>query len=403
MGSKEEHHDIVIVGGGICGLATALALHRKGINSLVLEKSDTLRAAGAAIGVYINGWRALDQLGLGTELRRKAIPLTEIRDMWLHKNKLQVTSCRKEELRCLKRSDLIETLAKNLPTQSVRFGCQIVAVESDPITSFPVLYTNDGATIKAKVLIGCDGSNSVVAKSLGLQAPKVFPISAVRGFTSYSDGHSFDSHFIRLRGDGVLLGRLPVDEKLVYWFVGRLSPSQDSDVRKVPELIKEFTLETIREFPPEIIEMVKHCDSSSLSLTHIWYRAPWHLLFANFWQGTMTVAGDAMHVMGPFLGQGGSAGLEDAIVLARCLSQEMPMGPEGAISDRELCRRIGRAMSKYVNERRLRVMRLSAQSYLTGSVVVASSWVKKLVCLAILVVFLGGGLLSHTNYDCGSL
>ncbi|XP_038989533.1 monooxygenase 1-like isoform X2 [Phoenix dactylifera] len=354
MGSKEEHHDIVIVGGGICGLATALALHR-------------------------------------------------IRDMWLHKNKLQVTSCRKEELRCLKRSDLIETLAKNLPTQSVRFGCQIVAVESDPITSFPVLYTNDGATIKAKVLIGCDGSNSVVAKSLGLQAPKVFPISAVRGFTSYSDGHSFDSHFIRLRGDGVLLGRLPVDEKLVYWFVGRLSPSQDSDVRKVPELIKEFTLETIREFPPEIIEMVKHCDSSSLSLTHIWYRAPWHLLFANFWQGTMTVAGDAMHVMGPFLGQGGSAGLEDAIVLARCLSQEMPMGPEGAISDRELCRRIGRAMSKYVNERRLRVMRLSAQSYLTGSVVVASSWVKKLVCLAILVVFLGGGLLSHTNYDCGSL
>ncbi|XP_038989537.1 monooxygenase 1-like isoform X2 [Phoenix dactylifera] len=354
MGSKEEHHDIVIVGGGICGLATALALHR-------------------------------------------------IRDMWLHKNKLQVTSCRKEELRCLKRSDLIETLAKNLPTQSIHFGCQIVAVESDPITSLHVLYTNDGATIKAKVLIGCDGSNSIVAKSLGLQAPKVFPISVVRGFTSYSDGHSFDSHFIRLRGDGVLLGRLPVDEKLVYWFVGRLSPSQDSDVRKVPELIKEFTLETLREFPPEVIEMVKHCDSSSLSLTHIWYRAPWHLIFANFWQGTMTVAGDAMHVMGPFLGQGGSSGLEDAIVLARCLSQEMPMGPEGAIRDRELRRRIGRAMSKYVNERRLRVMRLSAQSYLTGSVIAASSWVKKLVYLAILVVFLRGGPLSHTNYDCGSL
>uniref|UniRef100_A0A6J0PCX5 Monooxygenase 1 n=2 Tax=Elaeis guineensis var. tenera TaxID=51953 RepID=A0A6J0PCX5_ELAGV len=93
MGSKEEHHDIVIVGGGICGLATALALHRKGINSLVLEKFDTLRASGAAIGVYINGWHALDQLGVGMELRRKAIPLTEIRDTWLHKNKMQVTSC----------------------------------------------------------------------------------------------------------------------------------------------------------------------------------------------------------------------------------------------------------------------------------------------------------------------
>ena len=77
-----------------------------------------------------------------------------------------------------------------------------------------------------QVLIGCDGSNSVVAKSLGLQDPKIFPISVVRGFTSYSDGHSFDSHFFRLRGDGVVLGRLPIDEKVVYWFVGWLRPSQ---------------------------------------------------------------------------------------------------------------------------------------------------------------------------------
>ncbi|XP_073100054.1 monooxygenase 1 isoform X1 [Elaeis guineensis] len=402
MGSKEEHHDIVIVGGGICGLATALALHRKGINSLVLEKFDTLRASGAAIGVYINGWHALDQLGVGMELRRKAIPLTEIRDTWLHKNKMQVTSCRKEALRCLKRSDLIETLAKNLPVGSIRFGCQIVAVELDPLSSFPILYANDGATIKAKVLIGCDGSNSVIAKSLELQAPKVCPISAVRGFTSYSYGHSFDSHFIRLRGDGVAFGRLPIDEKLVHWFVGRLCP-QDSIVQKDPELIKKVTLEMLKEFPPEVIEMVEHCDSSSLSLTHIRYRAPWHMFFANFWQGTMTVAGDALHVMGPFLGQGGSAGLEDAIVLARCIAQEMPMGPEGATSDREMVKRIGIALSKYVKERRLRIIRLSTQSYLTGSVITASSWVRKLICLAMLIVFLRCGSLSHSNYDCGSL
>ncbi|EHA8590049.1 monooxygenase 1-like [Cocos nucifera] len=344
VGSKEEHHDVVIVGGGICGLATALALHRievshdllstttdtkrKGINNLVLEKFDTLRALGAAIGVYINGWHALDQLGVGMELRRKAIPLTES----YFANYIQDT--------------------------------RYVAPQEQDANNF------------MQVLIGCDGSNSVVAKSLGLQAPKIFPISVVRGFTSYSDGHSFDSHFIRLR---------------------------DSDVQKDPVLIKKVTLEMLKEFPIEVIEMVKHCDSSSLSLTRIRYRAPWHLFFANFWQGTMTVAGDAMHVMGPFLGQGGSAGLEDAIVLARCVAQEMPMGPEGATSDREMVKRIGRALSKYVNERRLRMMRLSTQSYLTGSVMTASSWIKKLVCLAILIVFLRGGSLSHSNYNCGSL
>ncbi|MCI14007.1 zeaxanthin epoxidase chloroplastic-like, partial [Trifolium medium] len=64
----------VIVGGGICGLATALALHRKKIKSLVLEKSE-LRATGAAIIVQANGWHALDQLGVGSTLRQTAIQI----------------------------------------------------------------------------------------------------------------------------------------------------------------------------------------------------------------------------------------------------------------------------------------------------------------------------------------
>ena len=52
---------------------------RKGIQSLVLERSDSLRAAGAAIGVFINGWRAVDQLGVGTAAQpfEKAIPILE--------------------------------------------------------------------------------------------------------------------------------------------------------------------------------------------------------------------------------------------------------------------------------------------------------------------------------------
>lgn len=42
---------------------------------MVLEKSETLRAAGAAIGVLPNGWRALDQLGVALHLRTTALPL----------------------------------------------------------------------------------------------------------------------------------------------------------------------------------------------------------------------------------------------------------------------------------------------------------------------------------------
>eukprot|EP00257_Ricinus_communis_P025051 XP_025012465.1 monooxygenase 1 [Ricinus communis] len=82
-----EEVELVIVGGGICGLATALALHRKGIRSVVLERSETLRAAGAGIAVLTNGWRALDELGVGSKIRPTALPLQRVWDIDLDRGK----------------------------------------------------------------------------------------------------------------------------------------------------------------------------------------------------------------------------------------------------------------------------------------------------------------------------
>ena len=60
--------DVVIVGGGIAGLATAVALKTVGIRALVLEKSDGLRTTGAALTLSKNAWRALDALGVSHKL-----------------------------------------------------------------------------------------------------------------------------------------------------------------------------------------------------------------------------------------------------------------------------------------------------------------------------------------------
>ncbi|KAL2937044.1 Monooxygenase 2 [Bienertia sinuspersici] len=67
----EVNADIVIVGAGISGLATALALHRLGIKSLVLESSNVLRAAGITITAWTNAWRVLDALGIADSLRQQ--------------------------------------------------------------------------------------------------------------------------------------------------------------------------------------------------------------------------------------------------------------------------------------------------------------------------------------------
>ncbi|KAM0940460.1 putative FAD-binding domain, FAD/NAD(P)-binding domain superfamily [Dioscorea sansibarensis] len=63
-----EVHEVVIVGAGIAGLATAIALKKVGIQSIVLERSHELRATGAAITLYPNAWRALNVLGIASKL-----------------------------------------------------------------------------------------------------------------------------------------------------------------------------------------------------------------------------------------------------------------------------------------------------------------------------------------------
>ena len=68
MGSILEE-EVVIVGAGIAGLATALALKRVGIKALVLEKADALRTTGAALNLFPNAWIALDSLGVSHKLK----------------------------------------------------------------------------------------------------------------------------------------------------------------------------------------------------------------------------------------------------------------------------------------------------------------------------------------------
>ncbi|AQK71795.1 monooxygenase 1 [Zea mays] len=327
---EEEGHGIVIVGGGICGLATALALHRK-------------------------------------------------------------------EFRCLRRKDLIETMAKNIPAGSIRFGCHVVAIQQDPGTHGPILTTVDGGTIRAKVLIGCDGGSSAVARYLGLSPPKAIPRTVLRGFTAYPHGHPFGAEFLRIRGGGeFVVGRLPVTRNLVHFFVTMPNPPTGimlatKDVSATTT--KDFMLEKLRDCcAPEIVQMVQDSDPESLNVVNsIRYRSPWQVALAAFHRGAVTVAGDAMHAMGPFIGQGGSAALEDAVVLARSMSRANAAGGGH-----------GAAVREYVRERRPRVALLSLESFVAGTLLRARSLVGKLACVAVLAL-LGTRSLRHADFDCGRL
>ncbi|XP_008231659.1 PREDICTED: FAD-dependent urate hydroxylase-like [Prunus mume] len=397
IGDTKEN--IVIVGGGICGLATALALHRKGIRSVVLERSNALRATGAAIIVHPNGWRALDQLGVASHLRETAIPILSGQFHSVNNDELKEIPIAKEELRCLKRTDLIDILANSLPRNTLHFGCEVLSIKLDPITSSPVLQLQGGRLLNAKVVIGCDGVNSAISNMMGVRAEKIFTISVIRGFTSYPNGHELGSQFRITQKDGTRVGRLPMTENLVYWFITRNYTCPDSMASKTQKLVRNLALDSLESFPTSIIEMAKNCELDSLHLTeYLRFHAPWDILRRRFREGTVVLAGDAMHAMGPFLAQGGSACLEDAIVLARCLARTTHIDRNA----RGTKMQVEEAFDEYLKERKMRILRLSLQMYLIGEMLHASSQFVKFICIILLAVLFCDSN-GHTRYDCGSL
>eukprot|EP01018_Ginkgo_biloba_P029761 Gb_17957 [translate_table: standard] len=401
----EEFEGIVVAGGGIAGLATALALHRVGLKNLVLERADGLRATGTALTIWKSAWKALDALGIGDELRQHHLQLqaAQMVSTVVKEYSCEVDGKRCHELRCVKRSALLEAMAAALPPESIRINSKIVRLQQKPKSNFSsVVELEDGTVIRAKAVIGCDGVNSVVADWLGISPPTLAGRCGIRGYVTYPEGHHMEPNFNLHFGKGVNIGHMPVNEKEVYWFITWASNSQDSQTSHDPELIRQEALLLIKDFPEMLTEMVQRSGSDTLNMASLRLRWPWRMFFGTrLWKGAVTAAGDAMHPMTPDLGQGGCAALEDAVVLGRCLAEALNRRVE---RDDEEAERIEEALKKYVEERRWRWAWLMGKSYLTGFVQQGSGAIVRLFRDKIFLrVRTSEIFFSHAEVDCGRL
>src|ERR671922_1033007 len=73
MSAARNEKPVIVAGGGIGGLAAALALARKGFRSLVLEQAPQFGEIGAGIQIAPNAWHALDALGVGQLVKKEAV------------------------------------------------------------------------------------------------------------------------------------------------------------------------------------------------------------------------------------------------------------------------------------------------------------------------------------------
>ncbi|KAJ0967528.1 hypothetical protein J5N97_024445 [Dioscorea zingiberensis] len=374
--------EIVIVGGGIAGLATAVALRRVGLQCLVLELAPELRATGAALTLFPNAFRALVSLGVAHKLSGIYQPL------------------QKEEmkLRCVHRKALLEALAEELPPNTIRFSSKLASIKTENLNNSSLVYVlhlEDGSIIRTKVLIGCDGVRSVVAQWLGLSAPVSSGRSAVRGLAVFPEGHGFPHGPQQFLGDGKRAGFVPLDDKEVYWFMTHRTIEGEQEIARDPQMIQKEVIENLaKTFPENYLKVVSHSDMSTLTIAPLMLRLPWDVYFGKTYSGTVTVVGDAFHPMTPDIGQGGCLALEDAVVLARNVANRVNNVAEGT--------------EKYAKERRWRAASLIAVAFFGGWVQQGGSgvwwWAVKLFRDSIFYKLVYAKMFhSIDQYDCGVL
>ncbi|XP_051182939.1 monooxygenase 2 [Lolium perenne] len=398
--------DIVIAGAGLAGLATALGLHRKGVRSLVLESSATLRASGYAFTTWTNAFRALDALGVGDKIREHHLRYERLVAFSASTGEAAATVSLKmqgksgpHEIRCVKRNFLLDTLENELPEGTIRYSSKIVAIEEEG--NVKVLHMADGSIIRANVLVGCDGVNSVVAKWLGLPKPIVSGRSATRGLAEYPEGHGFGPEMLQFIGQGFRSGVLPCSDTSVYWNYTWYPSPADGDAEESVAKMRQHVLAKLgatKKIPAEALDVIERSEMSEVVSSPLRFRSPLALVRGSISRGNVCVAGDALHPMTPELGQGGCAALEDGVVLARCLGEAfVGAGNDGGYA----C--VTAALEKFAGERRWRAIRLITAAYVVGFVQQSSNAAIKFLREKFLSGLLAKLMVDMADFDCGKL
>src|SRR3954464_1969126 len=174
--SSKNKKPVIIAGGGIGGLAAALALARKGFRSIVLEQAAQFGELGAGIQIAPNAWHALDALGVGGLVKKEAVFIERLLmfDGVSGENIIDIPLDKRFAKRfgnpyaVTHRADIHASLPHGSTAVTglieLRTDTKVVGFEADD-SSVEVQLAN-GTSVKGTALIGADGGRSVIRERI---------------------------------------------------------------------------------------------------------------------------------------------------------------------------------------------------------------------------------------------
>ncbi|HYW09306.1 MAG TPA: FAD-dependent monooxygenase [Longimicrobium sp.] len=308
-----ESKPILIAGGGIGGLAAAIALRRVGVEARVYERAPEPGEVGAGISLWPNATRQLRRWGVLDDVMRRGFVFRGgiIRNpAGAELSRIPIGEHDAPSI-LIHRATLHSALLAQLPPWTVHGG---TALEG---------FVDDGAGVRARftglgevegaALIGADGLRSTVRRILLDDGEPVY-----RGYPVWrgvAEGEFSGANMLtETVGAGLRFGTVPIGEGRVSWWATANEPRGTDDGA---EGAKAKLLRIFGGWHAPIPQLLEATPAASYLKNDTFDRPP-----RRGWsRGRVTLLGDAAHPTTPNMGQGGCLAIEDGAVLAAALTR----------------------------------------------------------------------------------
>ena len=306
----ESHHQVVVAGGGLVGLAIALDLAQRGVRVVLLDEDDTVSTGSRAICFSKRTLEILGRLGIGEKLLAKGVTW-HFGKVFFRERQIYAFDLLPEaghrypafvNLQQYYAEEWLVEACAATGLVDLRWRTRVVGVENRPDGARIAVETPDGRyRIAADWLLACDGAHSFIRQALGLDFV----------------GKVFRDRF--LIADVVMQADFPTERW--FWFDPPFHPNQSVLLHKQPDDVWRIDFQLgweadpdLEKRPERVIPRVQAMLGPAAKFALEWVSVYTFRCrrMERFVHGRTIFLGDAAHQVSPFGARGGNAGVQDA-------------------------------------------------------------------------------------------